>query len=500
MSNSKDIAIISLPIMSLFRPAPAPAVLKAAVESEGFSAYASDFNAYLYDYLLKVDNSLYSKLELYFQLDVRYVDKKINFTEKVMEKKKSFLSSSDISIYENALENYIDDLLKDHFEYIGLSIFSVNSIISALDFINMLKKKSCKSKIIIGGLGIDEFNFIDYCKDNNLVDHSIKGEGESALISLLKKNKTIGVDDSKNYTDQVIELHELPFPDYQDYNLNIYFDNPPELAITSSRGCIRDCSFCDVGKFWPKFVHREGKGVADEILHYYQKYSIDRFVFTDSLINGATKPFINMCENIIEYIKDGKLPESLRLSGQFICRPEKKFPEFVYELMHKAKIKEVFVGIESGSQKVITEMGKNHTIYDHDLMMSYLNKYNIQCQLMFIVGYPTETLNDFNMTKDMLKRYRIYSDNNIIRAINLSKTLAVLPGSPLGKYPERFGVEYTSQGDWLCKTNKSLNLKERIRRRLELQEYAESLHYRIRWTVPHLNILKDMAISGSQYL
>ena len=62
--------------------------------------------------------------------------------------------------------------------------------------------------------------------------------------------------------------------------------------------------------------------------------------------------------------------------------------------------------MESGSDDVLASMTKGVIQEDYDYQMEMLYKYGIRCNFLMIIGYPTETLKDFQATLDMFTRYK----------------------------------------------------------------------------------------------
>ena len=93
-----------------------------------------------------------------------------------------------------------------------------------------------------------------------MVDHVIYGEAEESLIELLE-GKTSGPGiDTKNFK-QLQNLDKYPFPDYTDLRLKEYSSNGSVLYMASSRGCVRNCTFCDIHAMAPKFKFRSARNL-----------------------------------------------------------------------------------------------------------------------------------------------------------------------------------------------------------------------------------------------
>jgi len=99
----------------------------------------------------------------------------------------------------------------------------------------------------------------------------------------------------------------------------------------------------------------------------------------------------------------------------------------------------VSIGIESGSEKVRYDMKKKFDNESLRYTLEQCQRVGIKVVPLLMVGYPTETEEDFKQTLDLLEY--ISTLNNIVD-VNLNNPTRILPGSPLGNDPEHFGIEY----------------------------------------------------------
>jgi len=248
------------------------------------------------------------------------------------------------------------------------------------------------------------------------------------------------------------------------------------LPITGSRGCVRKCTFCDVNSQWNKFTYRSGESIANEIVQGIEKYQVKNFVFTDSLMNGSRRAFADMVARLSDFRKN--LPENKKFTydGHFIIRGEKHMPPVVFDQMKDSGIGTLWVGIESGSSSVRDHMKKGFSQEDLDYSMEQFHRCGIKIRMLMIVGYPTETEQDFQETLDMFERYQKYQ--SVIEEVKLGTTLLIFPGTPLYDHKDDLGITNSGHvSSWVYKKNPTLTFKERIRRRIILEEKIKKLGY-----------------------
>jgi radical SAM superfamily enzyme YgiQ (UPF0313 family) len=464
MQDELDIIIAIVPrIQDDFGYTPAgPALLKGSLKAAGFSSKILDFNA-------DIDNRFSA------HPDRIAVDNFFLFN--------GFYNQRIWSLVMPLFEEWSDKILAMKPKWVGISIFSYNSHRAARLLCIALKKQQPEIKIVIGGGGIaTDKTFPQNLLQHGIVDAYIRGEGEKALIDLLNGDvEAPGINGKE--PQQIINVDDLAFPDYDDYELKSYTNRKglEALPITGSRGCVRACTFCDIANMWPRYYYRSGKNIAREIRHQVEKYSVGAFRFTDSLINGSMKAFREMINELAAYRKSLPVDRRFIWDTHFIVRSRSQMPPEDFDMMARAGAGTMLIGIESGSAKVRDHMRKGFTQEDLDYTMSQLDRVGVKCRMLMIVGYPTETLDDFQQTLDMFTRYVPYLERGIIEEVNLGLTLNLIPGTPLDKEKDQIGLIQKNDhiNDWICIDNPSLTYKERIRRRIILQAHCERLGYKI---------------------
>lgn len=475
-----DLLIISVPYLYSYGPALAPALLKSCAERDGLTAIAWDYAA---------------EFNFHNETHINFIEIK-SWTE-INEYK---LSPSQFDWYTDQINECVKKIKLKNPRYVALSLMTLNSCRFAEDLCFYIKTLLPDVKIITGGSGQDVFLF-QYQKkwnqlmiDSGLIDCSVIGEGEFALSYVIKNNVT-GI-----YTvNQLRELVDIPVPDYSDYDFSIYKNsnqfsywnsdfslgsdsrNNIIFSITASKGCVKNCNFCDVGKIWPKFRFRPGKQVANEIIELHQKYHANFFSFTDSLINGGLKPFKELNQELAL-----RLPNTIKYEAQFIARSQRDMPEHYFEMMAAAGCHLVSVGVESGSEAVRMHMGKGSSQEDISYTSKMLTKYKILQFWNIIVGYPTETDIEWNETMQLVE-YWLHHSNGLLRVIP-TETFMLLNGTPITSDQsinelkiENETISGYSEFNWVSGINPSNTFEIRATRFLDLCKFLIQFdpHYEI---------------------
>jgi len=287
--------------------------------------------------------------------------------------------------------NQLDDLERIHleisqyeFKWLGISVFSY------LQKDDALKLAEEYDNVLFGGSGVD----VNWPRKNYIV-----GEGEHALLEFLKGNLDYpGI--NGNQPKQMENIEDLPPPDYSDV---IHKHNYDTAIISGSRGCVRKCTFCDVMTIWPKYKWKTGKKIADDMHEVANKTGLKKIGFSDSLVNGSMKHFRDMCSEL------AKREKKVQWNGQFIVRGAKTFSSEDFDNLANSGCNGLTMGIESGSEAVRDQMRKKFSNEDIEYFVTNLGDRNIKMKFLLIVGYPTETEEDFEMTLEMLRKYGKYS-------------------------------------------------------------------------------------------
>lgn len=474
-----DVLIIMVPFTYSYGPNLAPALLKACLAKHNISSTAYDYTAEF--------NHKYFNFPEYDAVTAWFQHPEIKLTKKEYE------------WYLSIVDKLSDDIIKKNPKILGISLLSMNSQRFTEDLCFLIKKKTDKIKIVIGGGGHDIFqdqfgkNWNQVMIESALVDTALVGEGEQAFVNIIK-NDIYGIYQSTQLNNT--ELSNIPVPDYSDYDLSIYDtlkfnstsnwdrslddqeDKPIVYQITSSKGCVKNCVFCDVAKIWPKFRYRNGKQVAMEIVELNKKHNATYFSFTDSLINGGLKPFKELNQTLAE-----ELPNTIKYEAQFIARGPRDMPEEYFSLMSRAGCYALNVGIESGSDAVRMHMKKGSTREDVDYTTEMLNKYNIRQLWNIIIGYTTETDDDWNQTMDLIK-YWIPRSNGLLTVLPVSLFL-MLDGTPVKEkeYINQNKIKINkingySSFNWISENNPTNTYEKRVERFFELSDYLISVDTR----------------------
>lgn len=418
-------------------------------------------------------------------------------------------------------DDIIDEFLHKHLtpDLIAKQDWILVSVFSKLEqefTVRLLKhiKAHAKGNIVLGGSGVkvhrwafnNTANFGQEMRDLGLTDHWIEGEGELALPELIKGNLAYaGIDG--NLPAQIDEVERLPLPNYDYYDINKYEYLTPgrrEVFIYGSRGCVRNCTFCDIAHFWPTFRYRSGRSIAEEMIRNYEKHGVTDYYFADSLFNGSLKAFKEFLTVITNY------PQRVnwQWSGFAIIRNKKQHPPELYDLCKAAGSSNWVVGVEHAVERIRMDMRKPITNEDCEYHFEQSERANIKNTVLLIPYWPDETPEEHLEYQHMFTKWQRYVASGAIVACNITPSLLLFNDTPMAKErlfdwqvsKDAMSIMGTNaaQNFWVNPANLGLDLPERMQRVLNLYRCALDRKWPIVNAMTRLNDLKIMAKSLSE--
>lgn len=437
-----DIAILIIPKIDPYAPTVGPAVLKSHVEAAGYTCKVVDLNIDFYNSLTVDDRHKFyfttADNAFLMEYDYTYNDESYLFYKK---HKKWFTRT-------------IQRIKKMNPKFVGMSLLTKYSRSFAYHLSIEIKKELPDIKIIWGGADAREHT--RFMLDKKIIDYYVFGDGEFTLIDLLDgKTDALGV--NSQIPRQVEDLSTVMIPNYDDINWDDYPNQFPDantVYITGSRGCVKRCTFCDIERVWPKYKFRPSEDIFNEIVELRKKYKRKDFHFTDSLINGSMKSFRELLNLLKEY---RKTDTDFGWRSQWIMRPQHQCTAEDFQLMKDSGCTGLDIGLESFSESVRFHMGKKIKDEDMWFCLKQIKEQEIQSSLLMIVGYPTETEEDHQISLKTIKKlydedYLFYTnaigERRQLIQFGYGNTLMLDTQSPLYPMIKNDLVYYNNAFDW----------------------------------------------------
>jgi len=475
----KSVYIVNIPQYDADTVPLGPAILQKVAKDCGYKTYFSDLN---------------------LELDVNAKNQDFKARTIWSSTLTGHLPYSTVKYLIKLIDNIIDKAILVNSDFVAISFFSFVSLPYGKLFLKRLQTKKYKGKTIIGGPGISRnLEIAQQWLDNKLTDYYVTGDGEIAFEKILcDKLPYPGVNNPNNIA--IGDMNSLYFPDFEHFDLDLYpkMFGQRTLGIEGSRGCVRDCGFCDIKVLFLKYRYKSGQRLFDEIMYNIKQYGVYVYWFTDSLVNGNQKEFRTMLRLLSEYNKNVDEHKKVKWTGQYIIRPQKQYIDEDFQLLVDSGCLTLATGIESYSEKVRRELGKNFSNDDINWFFHKCQKYGISLFILMVVGYPTETHKDFEESLRFFDDFEHLSDDKTISGVQLGNTMNMIPGTPVWRDRHNLEIEYDyfeaikHVNSW---KNKNSDLKIRVRRRLLAQKYAIERGWGtiIRSTAQNLDMFKRWA-------
>lgn len=192
-------------------------------------------------------------------------------------------------------------------------------------------------------------------------------------------------------------LDDLPDPMY---DLLPSMRLAKKIFIETGRGCPFKCSFCCTNKFWSRTFRVRS---IDLVIGLIKKLVIDFGAREFSFLHDTFTISRNRVVQFCEALKREKLDIKWSCSTRTNC-----LDEDLLHLMAEAGCDNIFLGIESGSERMQKIIGKNLDLSRVLEIVNCIADKGIDYTASFIIGFPSEKLEDVEQTINlaMALRYR----------------------------------------------------------------------------------------------
>jgi len=170
----------------------------------------------------------------------------------------------------------------------------------------------------------------------------------------------------------------------------------PAVQLRTARSCAYKCAFCrypvlagDLNLMSLEVVERE--------LQYLKEIGVTHLLFIDDTFNIPKNRFKDLCRMMI----DRKF--GFQWFSYFRCA---NADDEVFDLAARSGCTGVFLGIESGDNRMLKEMHKTATIEKYRYGLAKLREHGIFSYASFIIGFPGETEESANNTIEFIDETR----------------------------------------------------------------------------------------------
>lgn len=246
-------------------------------------------------------------------------------------------------------------------------------------------------------------------------------------------------------------LDALPWPDREAVDLHLYLDcwhthhGLASLNLITARGCPYTCRWCSHAVFGFGHARRSPDAVADEVAWIHARYGPDRLWYADDVFS-------------INHRWLGSFAATMRARGlaipfECITRADRVDAE-IAEILQRLGCERVWLGSESGSQRVLDAMSRGVTVDQVRASTRLLQAAGIQVGMFLMWGYEVEGHDDVAATIAHVKR--------TLPDVFLTTVAYPIAGTP---YHADVGDRLVAPADWASATDRDHRVRGRRSRR-----------------------------------
>lgn len=297
-------------------------------------------------------------------------------------------------------------------------------------------------------------------------DYIVNGEGELTMEQLLSGNPA---PNGVMYRDcsgaivrmppsaQIAELDSLPWPDRERIDLSQYLSAWRErhgagsVSLITARGCPYHCRWCSHSTYGKTHRRRSVRAVADEAEWVLNRYSPEMLWYADDVFTIHTSWTLNYAAELKR--------RGIRVPFECITRAD-RFSEPVADALAEMGCFRVWIGSESGSQRILDAMQRGVRVEQVREAVRLAKSHGIQTGMFLMWGYEGEDLADIEATVDHVRACR--------PDVYLTTVTYPIKGTP---YYEEVGDRLVRLGEWRASTDRDVRIRGRHSRRF--YQYAD---------------------------
>jgi radical SAM superfamily enzyme YgiQ (UPF0313 family) len=270
--------------------------------------------------------------------------------------------------------------------------------------------RAAGAAVVVGGP--DPVNYAAEYLDAG-ADVVVVGEGELTLEELLRRGLDgLGEVEGIVYRQEggrlvttpprpyLADLDAQPFPDRAAIDIPAYMrvwkehHGTSAVSLITARGCPYKCTWCSHAVFGYSHRRRSAANVADELEQIVGTYRPDIVWYADDVFTIHHRWLRTYAEELDR--------RGLRVPFETISR-EDRLNEEVVETLARMGCFRLWIGSESGSQRVLDGMLRRTNAERVREMVRLLQRHGIEAGMFIMLGYEGEELADLEATVEHLK-------------------------------------------------------------------------------------------------
>ncbi len=284
----------------------------------------------------------------------------------------------------------------------------------------VVKRLDPSIQVVIGGCHatVEPESTLAQCPEIDIV---VRGEGEEVMTELASGAQLSGIKgltlrNGNGFAHNLIrpfvqDLDQLPYPARHLLDRKTYFtSNGTTLRgfflnatnVFTTRGCPYSCSYCArdclaAANTGPYVRFQSPEYVMDEIKYLMDNYGVDGILFAEDIFALRRARVEALCEKMLSSGISEKIQWGTNLRVDCVT------PSLL-KLMRDAGCVRIIYGCESGSQRILSLLGKRANVEQNEKAVRHTKEVGITCEVNMMLGLPTETEDDILATIAFLKR------------------------------------------------------------------------------------------------
>lgn len=231
------------------------------------------------------------------------------------------------------------------------------------------------------------------------VDHLVVGEGERAILDI-----AAGGAERVVRAARIDPLDALEPPAWDvfaglPYDWTVaWLGVEPVFTMNTSRGCPFDCVFCSVPENWGRLYRCfSAEWIIGQIQLLVRRYGCRGIYFREDNFTAKRARVESFCGGLLGGGIDIEWMCETRVDA--LDRP-------LLELMYRSGCRALYLGVESGSPRMLRLMNKGITVDQIEAVFAWCGEIGIKTYASFVVGIPSERPEDRKATRELVERIR----------------------------------------------------------------------------------------------
>lgn len=325
----------------------------------------------------------------------------------------------DVSVYDTTFstpELFRRHVLETRPDVVGIytNLMTKTSVLAAVRFIRS-SPELAGTRVVLGGPEVT--HHVDRFLAQG-VDAIVIGEGEQTMRELIEAWSSIlpislanvhgiAYRDGDGATVRTPErallkdINVLPFPKRDAIDLDRYLatwkkhHGMSAISVSTMRGCPFSCRWCSRAVYGESYRRRAPKRVVDELVMLRERYNPDTIWFVDDVFTINPRWMEEFTREVNQ--RGAVIPY------ECITRADRLNQRMV-EALKESGCFRVWIGAESGSQKILDAMDRRVKVEQVQAMIQLCKAHGIETGTFIMLGYPGETEEDILATIEHLKR------------------------------------------------------------------------------------------------